>query len=214
MNFNATRPKVPHTWWSTTHEPQISLGFALRSLVFQIIEVFDLPYRLQWWISNFRKKIVKNRRRKISKLQKQCICEDHWEENSGEFWKNSKVIWRRRFEVVARPIRSHISENNKKKYHEKSKAQNFKNPKHYFPIESRLKCWSTTRETQISLHFALRSIIFQIHVIEVFNFPIGYKFEIFEKKSFKIGNSKFKKSQKMLLWSLLIRKFRRSFKVF
>ncbi len=40
-----------------------------------------------------------------------------------------------------------------------------------------------THESQISLRFALRSLVFQI--IEVFDFSIGYngEFEIFEKKS-------------------------------
>ncbi len=38
-------------------------------------------------------------------------------------------------------------------------------------------------ESQISLRFALRSLVFQI--IEVFDFPIGYngEFKIFEKKN-------------------------------
>ena len=51
-------------------------------------------------------------------------------------------------------------------------------------------CWSTTREAQISLRFALWSFVFQI--IEVFDFSIGDngEFEIFGKKSLKIGNLK------------------------
>ncbi len=42
MTLNATRSKVPRIFWTTTHESQISLRFALRSLVFQIIEVLDI----------------------------------------------------------------------------------------------------------------------------------------------------------------------------
>ncbi len=41
MNLNAKRPKVPLICWITNHESQISLRFALRWLVFQVIEVFD-----------------------------------------------------------------------------------------------------------------------------------------------------------------------------
>ena len=50
-------------------------------------------------------------------------------------------------------------------------------------------------ESQISLRFALRSLVFQL--IEVFDFSISYngEFKYFEKKSSKIGNSKFQNSQ-------------------
>ena len=41
MILNAKKPKVPYICWSTPHESQISLRFAVRSLVFQIIDVFD-----------------------------------------------------------------------------------------------------------------------------------------------------------------------------
>ncbi len=41
MTLNAKRTKVPLICWTTTHESQILLTFALRLLVFQIIEVFD-----------------------------------------------------------------------------------------------------------------------------------------------------------------------------
>ena len=63
-----------------------------------------------------------------------------------------------------------------------------------------LICCITARahESQISLRFALwflMLLVFQI--IEVFDFSIGYngEFAIFEKKSLKIRNSKFQKSQ-------------------
>ncbi len=48
-----------------TPEAQMSLFFALQSLVFQIIEVFGLPIGCNGEI----KKIVKNRQLKISKFQ-------------------------------------------------------------------------------------------------------------------------------------------------
>ncbi len=67
-----------------------------------------------------------------------------------------------------------------------------------------------TLNTQISLRFALRSLVFQI--IEVFGFPIGYNGEI--KKSLKIGNSKFQKSKTVILWRPLRRKFRKGLKGF
>ncbi len=41
MTFKAKMPKVPYIFWITTHESQILLRFALRSLIFHIIEVFD-----------------------------------------------------------------------------------------------------------------------------------------------------------------------------
>ncbi len=40
MNLNATRPQVPYVYCVTTGKSQIALRFFLRSLVFQIIEVF------------------------------------------------------------------------------------------------------------------------------------------------------------------------------
>ncbi len=51
-----------------------------------------------------------------------------------------------------------------------------------------------SHESQISLRFPLRSLVFQI--IEVFDFSIGYnmyngEFAIYKKKMLKIRNSKF-----------------------
>ena len=51
---------------------------ALRSLVFQIIEVVRFPIGYNCEIQIF----VKNRKLKISKSPKQYFCQDHWEENS------------------------------------------------------------------------------------------------------------------------------------
>ena len=50
---------------------------------------------------------------------------------------------------------------------------------------------TTPHDSHISLHFGLRSIVFQI--IEVLEFSIGYngEFEIFEDNSLKIGNLDF-----------------------
>ncbi len=47
---------------------QISLRFALRSLVFQIIEVFDFSIDYNGEFAIFEKKIIKNQKRKISKI--------------------------------------------------------------------------------------------------------------------------------------------------
>ena len=88
-----------------------------------------------------------------------------------------------------------------------------------------------TRQSQIWLSFALRSLVFQI--IELFGFPIGYndEFEIFVKKNrykskslqfnplgpmlttmkkiLKISFFKIPKSPNAILWGSLGRKFRR-----
>ncbi len=69
----------------TEHSPQapISLRFALRSLVFQIIDVFLFPIDYNGEFQIF----VKNQKLKISKIQKQYFCETYWEENSGDVSK-------------------------------------------------------------------------------------------------------------------------------
>ncbi len=57
MTLNATRPKIPHIYWTTTRESQISLRFALRSLVFQIIEVLDFSIGYNGEFEIFEKQI-------------------------------------------------------------------------------------------------------------------------------------------------------------
>ncbi len=57
MTLNATRPKVSHISWTITREYQISLHFALRSLVFQIIEIFVFSIRNEMVDLKFSKKI-------------------------------------------------------------------------------------------------------------------------------------------------------------
>ena len=52
LTLNAARPKVPLYVKITGCESQISLRFAVLSLLFQIIVVFDffIAYRVQWRI--------------------------------------------------------------------------------------------------------------------------------------------------------------------
>ena len=58
--------KVPCVYCTFTPEAQISLRFTLQSLVFQIIEVLGFPIGYNGEI----KKFIKNRKLKISKIQK------------------------------------------------------------------------------------------------------------------------------------------------
>ncbi len=58
---------TPYMNYYPRHESQISLRFALRSLVFQIIEVFDFSICNNGEFEIFGKKNVKNRKLKISK---------------------------------------------------------------------------------------------------------------------------------------------------
>ncbi len=64
MTLKAKRRKVPYIYEYATHESQISLRFALRSLVFQIIEVFNfsIGYNGEF---EFKKKIVQNQKLKF-----------------------------------------------------------------------------------------------------------------------------------------------------
>ncbi len=55
MTLNATRQKVPHIGSTTTRESQI---FALRLLVFQIIEIFDSTIGYNGEFEIFENKIV------------------------------------------------------------------------------------------------------------------------------------------------------------
>ena len=100
----------------TTHESQISLCFALRLLVFQIIEVFDfsISYNGEFEIFN-KKKIVKNRNSKFQNSQT-YFCEDHPEENSGKVSKLLAVICRRnRVLKFSLPLDPMLTKTKKKK---------------------------------------------------------------------------------------------------
>ena len=66
MNLITEMSKVPRVHWLLTPVAQILLSFALRLLVFQIIEVFAFPIGYNGEIE----KIVKNWKLKISKIQK------------------------------------------------------------------------------------------------------------------------------------------------
>ena len=55
--------------------------------------------------------------------------------------------------------------------------------------------WTTTRESQISLSFVPRSLVFQIIEVSCFFMGCNCEFESFEKILLKITHSKFQKSQ-------------------
>ncbi len=94
MTLNTKRPKVLYICWISTHESQISLGFALRSLVFQIIEVFDFSIGYNGEFEIFEKKSFKIGNSKFKKSPT-YFYEDHWEENSGQLSKLLPAICRR-----------------------------------------------------------------------------------------------------------------------
>ena len=73
-----------------TH-PRAANFIRLRSLVFQIVEVFGCP--IGYHYGEFQK-FVKNQKLKFQN-PKQYFCEDYFEENSGEVRKFFKVIWGR-----------------------------------------------------------------------------------------------------------------------
>ena len=111
MTLNSTRPKVPHISWITTRQSHISLRFALRSLVIKIIEVFDFSIGYNGYIWIFRKKIVKNRKLKISKIPNVVL----WEP-LGRIQDKFENLWLRFVGGVAFwnfnfPIGSHVNEN-------------------------------------------------------------------------------------------------------
>ena len=68
-----------------------------------------------------------------------------------------------------------------------------------------------THESQISLHFTLRSVVFD--EIEIFDFYLGYnsEFEIFEKKIVKNRNLKISKIPNVLLIRTIGRKMKKKF---
>ncbi len=91
MTLNATWPKVPHLCWTTTHDAQISFRFALKSLVFQIIEFFyfSTGYSGEFEILKKKKeKIIKNRNRKISKIPNIVL----WRPLGRKFMESLKTI--------------------------------------------------------------------------------------------------------------------------
>ncbi len=84
MTLNAIRPKVPYMCWTTTYESQTFSPFCSTIAPFLDNWGFWYSHRLQWWIWNFRNKIVKNRKVKISKIPS-ALCENHWEEIQDKF---------------------------------------------------------------------------------------------------------------------------------
>ena len=83
MTLKAKMPNVSYTCKKTTRKSQISIRFTLRSLVFQIIEVFDISIGYNDEIEIFEKKSLQMSNSKFQKSQTQ-FCVDHWEENSGK----------------------------------------------------------------------------------------------------------------------------------
>ncbi len=103
--------KVPCVHWILTPDAQISLCFALRSLVSHIIEVFCFPIGCNGEI----KKIVKNRKLKNFKNPKQYFL---WGQLRRKFRKRLKrfksdLREEQRFQVLA-PIGSHMLTKTKK----------------------------------------------------------------------------------------------------
>ncbi len=95
-----------------THpEAQISLCFNLRSLVFQIIEVFGFPIGYNGEIQKF----VKNQKLKISKLQNSTFVRTTVKKIQKMFERIQKRFEGGSFEVLA-PIGSHVNENEKYSY--------------------------------------------------------------------------------------------------
>ena len=83
--------KVPCLQWVLTPEAQISFRFALRSLVFQKIKVFDFPVGYNGEI----KKIVKNRQLKFSKIQNSTFVSTTEKKIQEKVENILKVIWGR-----------------------------------------------------------------------------------------------------------------------
>ena len=79
--------KVPCIHWILTPEVQISLGFALRSVFFQIIEVFCFHN------GEILKKLVKNQKLEISNIQKSTFVRTTDKKIQEKGWIDSMVIW-------------------------------------------------------------------------------------------------------------------------
>ena len=65
MTLNATRSKGPYICWTTSPKFHSVLFY---DRLFTDNWGFWFLHRIQWWIWNFRKKIIKNRKLKISKI--------------------------------------------------------------------------------------------------------------------------------------------------
>ncbi len=92
-------------------EPQMSLRFTLRSLVFQIIGVLGSPQGML--MLKFSKKNPQN-----IKMLKKCqtmFCEDQWEGNSGEVWNTAlRFVWIVRILIFLLPLGSMLKKNESK----------------------------------------------------------------------------------------------------
>ncbi len=130
MTLNATRLKVPYICWTTNHESQISLRFTLRSLIFQLIEVFYFSIGYNVNLKFSKKKNVKNRKLKISKIPN-VFLRTIEKKNSGQVWKLLAVICRgsssSTFALLFGPM---LTKTKHKSLN--FNLQNCKNPKHSF----------------------------------------------------------------------------------
>ena len=88
MILNATRPKVPPSMLNYCPGVPNSTAFCYIVVNFPDNWAFMFRHRLQWWIRNFRRKIVKNRWLKISKIPKVVL----WGPLGGKFWKSLKTF--------------------------------------------------------------------------------------------------------------------------
>ncbi len=95
---------------NTHREAQISLPFALRLLVFQIIEIFGFPIGYNGEI----KKFIKHQKFKTSKIENSTFVRTT-EKKIRKSLKGFKSDLReeQRFEILA-PIGFHVNENAKK----------------------------------------------------------------------------------------------------
>ncbi len=82
ITLTDTRQKLSCICWTINHDSEISLRFALRSLAFQIFEVFDFSIGYNGEAEIFEKDSLKIRKSKFQKYPMQ-FCEDQCEENSA-----------------------------------------------------------------------------------------------------------------------------------
>ena len=106
MTLSTEVSKVPCVHWIHIPEAQISLCFALRLLIFQIIEVFGFPIGYNGEIQ----KLVKNRKLKISKIQNNTFVKTTEKkiqkkvEKIQKWFKGGVAFW---------SFGSHVNENEK-----------------------------------------------------------------------------------------------------
>ncbi len=91
MTLKVTRSNVHHMCTISIHESLISHHFALRSLVFQIIDIYGFSIAYNGEFEILEKKNVKIGNSKFQIFQT-SFWEDQWQENSGQVWKPSASI--------------------------------------------------------------------------------------------------------------------------